>query len=396
MPALSDSRLRRGLQTFALVASSVLATLALLEGAVRVHLALTRNQPGLGQWDHLQRMPLVLDGRLGWRPTPDYRFSGSEFDAAGQPHSVSVTQDEHGFRHSSRRLRGPVVLAIGDSYTQAVEVSDEQTFVALLEARLPARFFAAGGSGWSTLQELLFLDDHLDRLRPDVLLWQFSDNDFLNNYYPLERRWAAATRTIGERPYLEGDAIRLRVPRPFGPLVALGKRYTYLWDFVEGRIVGSRGPIRDELLPELAAGGLAHPQFAQAMDVTDRLFARLRARVGPLPVIAFAADRAGPPFSTGFEQLAARHGFRVVEGIGRELEQRRLRGEVVLARDEVHYSAAGHAAIADRLAPAVAAALAEIGRSSVRERDREVGQVGAQVRVEGTAAAAAGEVLPHP
>src|SRR5437867_3136868 len=80
----------------------------------------------------------------------------------------------------------PKLLVVGDSFTHALEVSDDKTYYALLGDRLGAEVFAYGAGGYGTLQESLVLDEYVDIIKPDAILWQFCSNDFVNNDLELE------------------------------------------------------------------------------------------------------------------------------------------------------------------------------------------------------------------
>lgn len=78
------------------------------------------------------------------------------------------------------------VVALGDSYTVGYEVEGQQTFAEVLERELEARghrlqVLNAGVSGYSTAEELLYLERELLRYEPDVILVSFFGNDLVDN-----------------------------------------------------------------------------------------------------------------------------------------------------------------------------------------------------------------------
>src|SRR2546423_3064171 len=102
---------------------------------------------------------LIRHDALGWQATPNYTRRGPARNADGSVFELNMSQDSRGFRRfgdpSSDR---PRVMVIGDSFTQAVLVSDDQTYYAVLADRLGAEVFAYGGSAFGTLQEYMILD----------------------------------------------------------------------------------------------------------------------------------------------------------------------------------------------------------------------------------------------
>src|SRR5438874_1371459 len=78
------------------------------------------------------------------------------------------------------------VLSLGDSHTQGYEVRQEATFSAVLERYLRshgvrAEVLNAGVSGYSTAEELAFLENEGYRYQPDVVVVAFYANDFEDN-----------------------------------------------------------------------------------------------------------------------------------------------------------------------------------------------------------------------
>lgn len=74
------------------------------------------------------------------------------------------------------------ILLLGDSFTFGYGVEYEQTFGALLERNLleagvTSMVFNAGVTGWGSAQQFLFAADHFARLRPDIIIVTFCEND---------------------------------------------------------------------------------------------------------------------------------------------------------------------------------------------------------------------------
>ena len=78
------------------------------------------------------------------------------------------------------------VVALGDSHTQGYEVRQSATFEAVLERYLrhrgvQAEVLNAGVSGFSTAEELAYLENEGYRYQPDVVVLGFYANDFEDN-----------------------------------------------------------------------------------------------------------------------------------------------------------------------------------------------------------------------
>lgn len=152
--------------------AAVLLALALLEGLCRLAL------PGGGT------SSIVPDPVLGYRRAARARF----VEPGENPRPVAVVTNADGWRGPDRPLEKPAgtarVALIGDSYVEATAVEEEKSFRALTEADLartlgrPVEVCNFGVSGYSPVQYLLVLRDHVLRTRPDVVaMFIFPTND---------------------------------------------------------------------------------------------------------------------------------------------------------------------------------------------------------------------------
>ena len=178
--------------------------------------------------------PIAFDDQLGWRATENYHFNETKQSFDGTPYFARVSQDSRGFRlFGELSTSKPKVFVIGDSMTQAVEVSDDQTYYSRLKRLLDIEVFAYGGGGYGTLQEFLIFDKYVDLIKPDIVLWQFSNNDIINNAPDLE-----AASTINNnglvRPYLVNGHIQYLHPNNAATMVpSISPRYCRLYYLVD-------------------------------------------------------------------------------------------------------------------------------------------------------------------
>ena len=78
------------------------------------------------------------------------------------------------------------IISLGDSHTQGYEVRQDYTFSAIIEKYLKAHghnteVINAGISGFSTAEELLFLENEGIKYKPDFVVLGFYANDFQDN-----------------------------------------------------------------------------------------------------------------------------------------------------------------------------------------------------------------------
>lgn len=101
------------------------------------------------------------------------------------------TTNKQGFRNDKdfayEKTEGTVrIISLGDSHTQGYEVRQDFTFSAIMEKYLDthglnSEVINAGVSGFSTAEELLFLENEGIKYNPDFVVLGFYANDFQDN-----------------------------------------------------------------------------------------------------------------------------------------------------------------------------------------------------------------------
>jgi lysophospholipase L1-like esterase len=302
---------------------------------------------------------ITLDDQLGWRATENARVQTTMRNADGSEYRVVLSQDHHGFRLAPARSerRRARVLVIGDSFTHAREVSDDKTYYFLLSRALPADVFGYGVAGYGTLQEYLALRRLLPIVRPDLIIWQYCPNDFINNSLALETR--STTNNNGmRRPYLVEGTVRHLFPKPATRLLRefaiQHSRLLYVATSRFDRLVArySRSGSVEHVIERL---GLDMPEFSEAVRVTDEIIGRTRELVGDTPIVAFSS-LPGPATLRAFADISARHRIDFLAAVPDALKAAEQQGRVVTTADRAHWNEAGHQVVADALAAALGSA----------------------------------------
>jgi hypothetical protein len=179
----ASPRPRQTLLHAATLTVSVVAALALLEGAAAARLV---------HWELVfrgltgEQQHYVPDPDLGFRHTPNARAStrprGDLETAWGLPASrpdrVTVTYDRRGYRNAAELTRAPIVL-IGDSYVEGDYASDDQIVSKRLQDRMGEPVANLGVAGYGTAQELAVLTLDAMSLQPRVVIWFFFEGNDL-------------------------------------------------------------------------------------------------------------------------------------------------------------------------------------------------------------------------
>lgn len=133
----------------------------------------------------------VDDPHVGWRHRPGVERTFVDCSTPRSEFQTRVRFDANGFRGPGREAAKGAgtfrILLLGDSFTEALQVEEDETFAALLERSLdPARSGAievwnGGVSGYGTDNELLAWRNGLSRLAPDLVILVMSQNDVYEN-----------------------------------------------------------------------------------------------------------------------------------------------------------------------------------------------------------------------
>lgn len=294
------------------------------------------------------------DDYLGWKMRPGYTFQGEMLDVNRQPYPINLRYDENGFKaFGDTASTKPKVLFLGDSYTASIEASNEQTFYNILADSLSFEAFAYGHAGFGTLQEYMVLDKWVDRIRPDVVVWETCSNDFIDNHAPLEI--VCGYKVSGERrPYLDSNGeIFYRRPlslwqRLKGPIWFF-RWLEDRWDRVKQNLFKQEKRVGEYYI---ATAKRDFPPYDESVKTTERIVAMIRKRLPEkTKLIAFSADTYEPQMSE-MKRIFEANGAAFYEEPAQRLEQLMLEQKLPLkAVDNCHWSEQGQAVIARGLLP---------------------------------------------
>lgn len=204
MQPITREQVRQALRSACIVLFTTLASLAVLEVALRlIDLRILREA------SNERSLSYRYDAELGWMPIPN---SSSVVTTARPIHAKhnSLGFRDIEFSHSAR----PAMLFIGDSFVWGVDAEANERFTDLLRSRISNYTIVnAGVSGFGTDQEYLLLQRIWTTIQPAVVVLIFcTDNDRKDN--SLNERYDGY-----HKPYF--------MPAPDGTLVLHGQPVPY-------------------------------------------------------------------------------------------------------------------------------------------------------------------------
>ena len=294
------------------------------------------------------------DEQLGWKLSGNLKYRAHFRDALNRNYVAEVQTDGHGFRLFGNPGTGKKkVLIVGDSFTAALDVGNDATYYGSLQDALPQiEVFAYGAGGYGTLQEYQIIDEFLDLVKPDLIIVQFYENDFLDNDPELDilksfynsgmpRPYLDPAGTIVSR-YATYDGVFLKLP------AALAKNLRLL------RVLNSRLGILASMRAVSPPGaepryGVAPEGLRRSERTTQAILERLVRRAGDTPVCLFnLTDRQ--PYDSAIRRLCATAGVRFIDGVAQRLaEHERREPYSTKAADREHLNETGNRLVAESL-----------------------------------------------
>ena len=305
----------------------------------------------------------AVDPLMGWHAVPNFEFKGTVPDAAGNNYELNFSTDENGFKYfdAGQDTNHKRLLVIGDSYTHAIEVSNDKSYYGLLKDSLQKNevdLFAYGARGIGPLQQLIWMKEWLPKIEPDVILWQYCFNDIYNSSYELESNsYFNNNRRI--RPFYEEGQIVYRNPARLG--MANLREFSMFLDFIitkiEVIIEGNDHKNNRASEDYVQAQGKNYTPYAHALTTLDELIRQMQVQMDTgMTILAFPVDNTQPYFDD-MTAVFEKNGIAVVKEIPLKIAAAANAGKTVYAKDKAHWNEEGHKLAAESLWPMLHALL---------------------------------------
>jgi len=300
---------------------------------------------------------MQLDDELGWKHVPNV---SKEFEnELGE--RVTVVQNAYGDRGPERPLgKTPGkyrILVVGDSFTEGVQVGEDDLFTAVLERSDPhLEVLNTGVGGYGTVQEYLYLERTGLKHNPDLVLLMVFDNDLTDNCLP-------AYPAFGPKPYAErhGAAIEIvrkpdaqeflkySIPVPFAQQL---NKHSYFFYFLNTTVYQRlRGDRMRELIKQDMQSTDACGRYPVIFGVIDKVRALTEAHGARLALVLIPtreqALKGASPSLQPIAQFCAERGMAclsLVDRLAREMESKPY------LPTDIHWTKAGHRIAADEIA----------------------------------------------
>jgi hypothetical protein len=156
-------------------------------------------------------LPYVRPPHINWTGPSHGNLAARRYEQDPYAEQVTFQTDGEGFRNSKDISQADVVF-IGDSYTEAGNVNEENTFVQLVGAQLDTSVRNMGRAGYFPETELIVLQEQGLACQPKLVVWQIAEaNDLADmRFYAKWLNDARQGFPWSYRQVLSGKATKLQ------------------------------------------------------------------------------------------------------------------------------------------------------------------------------------------
>jgi hypothetical protein len=294
---------------------------------------------------------------------------------------ITFRTDSEGFRNGRDMDKADLVF-LGDSYTEAGNIPEEESYAYLVGQRLHLSARNLGRAGYCPPSELVVLNRYGLKCQPKTVIWQIAESNDLPGSLEFEN-WVAGGRPRFLKNRIVGRATRLEAWKQRSPgyrifrFLRPAKPGTWNFSGTFKDTAGRSHPIRFFPLPSEAQNADRHPgwaPFAQAIRqgsaICQKNNIRLIILLVPMKFRVMGETRtelndwtrqwlAGyremkkeSTIAAHLEALCGELGVSFVDATPL-LRAHADQGELVYLPFDTHLSPKGHTIIADRLAEAI-------------------------------------------
>jgi len=283
---------------------------------------------------------MQLDDILGWDVVHNLQKVTDRVDFKNNKYKCTYTTDENGFRKfGNPNSNKPKVFFVGDSFTQAQDASDDSTYFSIVAQRTNVEVFAYGVGGFGSLQEMMILQKYIAKIKPDLVVMQFTSNDFINNCYDLERR--SNQRNNFLRPYLNtNNAIVYHFASNYTNLRTFAYKHSRFMDLIFIRLNGYFFGKKDNF---------SIKDYKESFELTKLAYENVKKiclKEG-ISVVSFMVDNVSLDDGSNkeanlYHELMKQMSIEILAEVPISIEQAEKTGKCCKARDGWHWNNTGH------------------------------------------------------
>jgi lysophospholipase L1-like esterase len=275
-----------------------------------------------------------IEDTLGWDVVHNLQKTDQRIDFKANPYRCTYTIDKNGFRKfGNPRSNKPKIFFVGDSFTQAEDSSDDSTYFSIVAQRANIEVFAYGVGGFGSVQEMMILQKYILQIQPDLVVMQFTSNDFINNCYDLEFRSIQNNNLT--RPYLNiNNKIEYRFAKNYPNLRNFANRYSRFLYFIFTRL--------DKAFRKTDSFKIE--DYQESFELSKIAYENIKkiCKSKNIPLTSFMVDGVNNVESNLYHELMKQAGIEILAEVPNAIEQAEKVGKCCKAEDGGHWNHTGH------------------------------------------------------
>ena len=221
--------------------------------------------------------------KLGWKTIENVKLISKPM---GYDRKIEFLTEKYGFRKFGKiNTKKRKILIIGDSFTEGVNVNNDEVYYNYLDTN-KYEIFAYGCGGYGTLQEFMIIDEYFDEINPDILLIQFCSNDIINNSYELER-YNSKNNPHRIRPYLLNEDVKYLYPNMVNGALYRILDYIYIFRILKLQYLRF---YKIEINEKNTNLDYLKDYYEKSERITLKILERIKKRSNSIPIFSFTTD----------------------------------------------------------------------------------------------------------
>ena len=273
--------------------------------------------------------------KLGWKTIENVKLISKPM---GYDRKIEFLTEKYGFRKFGKtNTKKRKILIIGDSFTEGVNVNNDEVYYNYLDTN-KYEIFAYGCGGYGTLQEFMIMDEYFDEINPDILLIQFCSNDIINNSYELER-YNSKNNPHRIRPYLLNEDVEYLYPNMMNGALYRILDYFYIFRILKLQYLRF---YKIEINEKNTNLDYLKDYYEKSERITLKILEIIKKRSNSIPLFSFTTDY-NEYSKKSIESIFKQSGYTYIPNVPEQLISAKNKGMKIDGMPyDAHWNHIGH------------------------------------------------------
>ncbi|MFC1750359.1 hypothetical protein ACFL2V_16285, partial [Pseudomonadota bacterium] len=224
------------------------------------------------------------------------------------------------------------------SFTDMPYVSNREEWYTYLEDESPEfDFFVGGFQGYNSVQEFLLIEEFIEEIDPEIIIWQFHKSDIRNNYPEFARKYYPYVANL-KLPFLEEGKIKYKYNVRFGKLRDTSYIFRLFQNLHQKYKLEVNPTYKYFRVESLLVNG-KNESFERAKNTTLEIFEKYSNLTKNISVFLFSPGSTHPELINFEKQICIQNNFTYIGGLTQFLDSQ---NETITISDNTHWNKLGN------------------------------------------------------